>query len=251
MKNNGIKKIAISVIIPAYNEEKYIGNCLQSIRNQKFKDYELIVVDNNSTDNTSKIAVSFGARVVKEPKQGMTPARERGFREAKADIIARTDADTIVSPNWLKTINDTFKKHPEVIAMTGPWLSSNNIPHEITNSYSYFLSVTLGKLMSGHIFLAGPNMALRKSIWEKIKITHSDNKVHEDMDLACHLAPYGKMVFSKRMKIIFSYRKLGEDPIKGIKLYFGEYLVRYFKTLYLNDTKLFKPLKYLMKNVFN
>ena len=104
--------------------------------------------------------------------------------------------------------------------------------------------------MSGHIFLAGPNMALRRSVWRKIKITNDDTRVHEDMDLACHLAPYGKIIFSKRMKIVFSYRKLKEDPINGIKQYFGEYSVRYFKTLYHNDSKLFKPLKYLMRNLF-
>ena len=111
MINKGLKKIAISVVIPAHNEEKYIGKCLNSIRKQTFKDYELIVVDNNSTDDTSKIAARYGARVIKETKQGITPARERGFKEAKAEIIARTDADAIVSPNWLKTINHTFKKY--------------------------------------------------------------------------------------------------------------------------------------------
>src|SRR3989304_4870044 len=116
MRNNSF---FISVVIPAYNEERNLPKCLSSLRNQTFPHFEIIVVDNNSWDKTAEIARLFGARVVYETIQGMTPARERGFREAKGPIIARTDADTILTPNWLYQIYREFQKDPSLSAVTG------------------------------------------------------------------------------------------------------------------------------------
>jgi glycosyltransferase involved in cell wall biosynthesis len=91
----------ISVIIPAFNEEKFLGNCLFSLKNQDFNDFEIIVVDNNSRDKTSKIAKKFGVKLVSEKNQGAALARNRGAKEAKGEILAFTDADTILPKNWL------------------------------------------------------------------------------------------------------------------------------------------------------
>ena len=146
-------KPEISVVIPAYNEAKYLPKCLESIIKQTFNNYEIIVVDNNSTDNTAWIARSFGARVVKEKIQGMIPARERGFREAKAEIIARTDADTVVTKDWLEKIFRTFQTNPEVIALSGPIFNSWNLLNILGKIYStcqgiYFFYLT-GKFSNG------------------------------------------------------------------------------------------------------
>ena len=100
----------VSVVIPAFNEEKYIGKCLKSVVNQIMPADEIIVVNNNCTDKTEVIAKKFGARIVKEKVQGMTPARNRGFNSVKYEIIARTDADTVVPKDWIKIIKNNFKK---------------------------------------------------------------------------------------------------------------------------------------------
>lgn len=243
MTNNN--KPLISVVIPAFNEEKHLPACLNAIKKQTFKDFELIVVDNNSTDKTGEIAKKFGARVVKEKKQGMTPARERGFQEAKADIIARTDADTIILPNWLKIIYETFEKSPKVVAMTGPFLSpSSRIPDKITQEFSYLISVKLGKLLFGHVCLLGPNMALRKSAWQKLKVNTDDKKVHEDYDLSSHIAKVGKIIYNKKLKVIFSLRRITENPKKGLKNYLGEYPIRFLKTLYYNKIGIFAKINH-------
>lgn len=242
------KKPAISVVIPAFNEEKYLPACLESFKKQTFTDFEIVVVDNNSTDKTVQITKQFGARVVKETTQGMTPARERGFRAAKAEIIARTDADTIVTPNWLEVIYKTFKKYPRVVATTGPLLSpSRKIPNKITSTYSYVISAKLGKLISGHPYLLGPNMAVRKSAWRKIKVHTDDTKVHEDIDLSCHIASIGEILWQPQMKVIFSFRRIEEDPLKGLISYVGEYPLRFIKTLSLDDKRLQELRKKRMK----
>src|SRR3989344_7027794 len=110
----------ISVVIPAYNEEKHIGSCLEHFLKQEEKADEIIVVDNNSTDNTAKIANKYGAVVVREVKQGMIHARNTGFNSATFEIIARTDADTYVPKNWIKLIKDNYAKNKNLAGLSGP-----------------------------------------------------------------------------------------------------------------------------------
>lgn len=223
----------ISVVIPAYNEESYLPACLASIRQQTFTDYELIVVDNNSTDKTADIARSMGARVVRETVQGMTPARERGFAEARAPLIARTDADATVSPDWLKRIYDCFHQHPEAVALTGSFRSPD--PHIsnvffIAYVYAYIL---LTRLLTGHMNLHGPNMAIRKEAWERIRVHTDDALVHEDVDLACHMAEIGKILFIPDLTVTYSLRRLK----KRLWYTLAEYFVRYIRTIRLHSRR--------------
>jgi len=84
----------ISVIIPTMNEEKAIGETIDSLHSALKKDnYEIIIIDTNSTDSTVKIAKQKGARVINEPRRGYGRAYMTGFSHAKGDIIATLDAD--------------------------------------------------------------------------------------------------------------------------------------------------------------
>lgn len=93
------KNSKISVIIPAFNEENFLPKCLESLKKQDFKDFEIIVVDNNSKDKTSEISKKFGVKILKEKNQGAAFAREAGFLKARGKIIATTDANTILPRN--------------------------------------------------------------------------------------------------------------------------------------------------------
>lgn len=224
----------ISVVIPAYNEQLYISACLQSFRNQTFPHFELVVVDNNSTDNTAKIALHFKARVVKELKQGIIPARERGFQQARAEIIARTDADTIVSPDWLELIYKEFVENPHAVGISGGLLSPDPRLSDKRFLRCINLYARFGKILMGHYPLFGPNMAIRKSAWEKITVHFDDKKVHEDIDLACHLAEVGEILYIPHITTRFSMRKFHEDTIKGAARYFIEYPIRYIHTIHIH-----------------
>lgn len=225
----------ISIVIPALNEERYLPFCLASLKKQTFTDFEIIVVDNNSNDNTAGVARKFGAKVVKEHIRGMTSARERGFRAARGQIIARTDADTTHPPNWLELIYKTFNDYPQVIALTGPLTSHHKfIPNHLYDFYCYWLFVLLPKLLSGHMMLLGSNMAIRKSAWEKISIHHDDALVHEDMDLACHMAEIGHLHYLPKLKSSISFRHIRKNPYAGLKRYLIEYQMRYYRSLWLH-----------------
>ena len=110
MVSNMTNQPKVSVIIPVYNAEKTLKQCLDSVVSQDFENFEIIVVDNNSTDGSKGIIDSFLAgRKVKyffEEKRGRGAARNTGLRVARGEIIAMTDADCIVSVDWLKRLTE-------------------------------------------------------------------------------------------------------------------------------------------------
>jgi glycosyltransferase involved in cell wall biosynthesis len=98
--------VQISVVIPAYNEEKYIGRTLEAARAAlaTISEAEIIVVDNESTDSTQEIAESFGARIVKEHKHNIGQVRNTGGFAAVGELIVFLDADTVVAPGLFEKI---------------------------------------------------------------------------------------------------------------------------------------------------
>lgn len=192
----------ISVVIPVYNEEKYIGKCLESIVNQIEKPDEIIVVDNNCTDKTVEIAKKFGAIIVKERKQGIISARNAGFNNARYEIIARTDADAILPNDWIKKIKEYFKDS-KLGALSGPVAYADfPILSEISRLGTFLTFKTMG-LFFGHQMLAGPNMVLRKPLWKKVKdgVCLKDSDVHEDIDLSIHASKIAKIKYDWNLKI--------------------------------------------------
>ena len=100
----------ISVIVPVYNSEKTIKECIKSILNQTYKDYDIIIVDNNSKDSTAKIIKKYPVKYLFYDKiQSSYAARNFGIENAKGEIIAFTDADCIADKNWLKDAMKHFK----------------------------------------------------------------------------------------------------------------------------------------------
>ncbi len=216
----------ISVVIPAYNEEKQISKCLQSLMEQEVKPDEIIVVDNNSTDKTAKIAKAFFVRVVHEAEQGMIPARNRGFNEAQGDIIARTDSDTILPKDWIKKIKSDFEKN-DVGGVTGPFFYNDFLLKTTFFAKAYFFVVS--KLVHAPI-LFGPNMSIKKELWNKVKnqVCRNDKIVHEDIDLSIHVAQNGgRIMVDNSLIIATSGRRIKERPAS----FFFEYSKRLFTTL--------------------
>ncbi len=106
------------VVVPAYNEEKLLVSCLDSLRTQLDRNFTLLVVDNNSTDATSVIIDAYSARYpdfdlcsIAEKQKGTGAACDTGFRYAiahGAKYIARTDADAMADPKWVQRIREHF-----------------------------------------------------------------------------------------------------------------------------------------------
>ncbi len=111
----------ISVIIPARNEEAYLGQCIQSMLKQTVPPLEIIVVDNGSSDKTAEVARRFPVRLFDEPRIGLPRARETGRRMAHGEILVFIDADVIVPPTYIATIAHYFQAHPNIAALSNPF----------------------------------------------------------------------------------------------------------------------------------
>lgn len=101
-----------SFVVPVLNGEKTLAGTLRSIRAQTFQDFELIVVDNGSTDQTKRIARGFSDRYIYLSERSRSKARNRGAKAAKGTYLAFVDADVILDPNWLKNADLYLKKIP-------------------------------------------------------------------------------------------------------------------------------------------
>ena len=199
----------ISVVIPGYNEEKYLPNCLASLKEQDYpkERFEVIVVDNNSTDKTGKIAESYGARLVGlQTHQGVSPARQAGSQAAKGEIIAGTDADTIVSKNWLSTINKYFQD-PQVVAITGgaQFYSTGLINNILAGVFPLLVRL---QFFFGKPGLNGFNFAIKKTIFDKIGGFDISLKSAEDVDLGIRVAKEGEVLFAPDLKAATSARRI-------------------------------------------
>ena len=163
-----IHKLEISVVVPAYNEEKYVANCLQSLANQTFpkNSHEIIVVDNNSADKTRKIAEEFGARVIGCQVQGVAAARAAGVEAAYGEIIAGTDADTQVPPEWLAKIATHFQEDSNLVGLTGP--TYLNDTGRLFSKFSFLSFDAFQKInfAAGKPTFSGFNFAVRKDAYE-------------------------------------------------------------------------------------
>ena len=215
-----MKKTTISVVIPVFNEEKYLPQCLASLKKQTYQPLEIIVVDNNSTDKTGQIAKSFGARVIFEPNQGITWARQAGFKKAKGEIIARLDADSFAPPSWLNSIVEIFKKHPKIAAATGvPYYYDLPLILQPVINIVPQIWLRIGKLLMGHYQLFGPCCSIKADIVKKVKNINFDPKIHEDVALSCLVTPFGKILYSPKLNTLSSIRVL-KRPLRKIIPYF-------------------------------
>ena len=184
----------VTVLIPAYNEEKTIEKTIKSILKSDYsKDkFEVIVIDNNSTDNTSKIAERFvkkGVRVLFEKKQGKGNALNLGISKAKGEIIFTMDADTEVPPQSLKNMTRYFKD-PEIMSVTPAIVTRK--PKNILQRIQYieyvlglFLRKTFAILNAVHI-TPGAFSAYRKSFFEKHGGYEPEN-ITEDLEVAMRI----------------------------------------------------------------
>jgi glycosyltransferase involved in cell wall biosynthesis len=115
----------VTVIICTRNRPQLLARCLRSIADSKAiardeVEAEIVVIDNGSPNKlTAKAAMAYGARVVREPVQGLDVARNRAVRVSSGGIIAFVDDDVVVDTTWLRTLNRTFSAHPEIDAVTG------------------------------------------------------------------------------------------------------------------------------------
>jgi len=162
----------ISIIVPFYNSEKYIKDCVESLLSQQFpaNDYEIIFVDNNSTDSSVNIVKRYPRiKLVSEGRQGSYTARNRGIREASGRVVAFTDPDCIASPDWLAQIAEAMSD-PVVSVVLGQHLMANDSPLlSMVQDYENEKNVYTFGSNDGNIYFGHTNnMAVRRELFNDV-----------------------------------------------------------------------------------
>ncbi len=190
------------MIIPAFNEEKTIAQTLESVLKQDFpqNQYEIIVVNNNSTDKTAAIVKKFPSiKLVNEPKRGYVYALTRGAKEARGEVLAFTDADTVVPPDWLSRYQKAYQNQGVVYAGGGanfqPKFGFIFLVQEFLNFFGFVTKIA-----------SGFNFSLRRSTYQKVGGFNPQINFHADTDLVLRAKKEGKAVFLSKNRVTTSSR---------------------------------------------
>ena len=215
----------ISVVIPAFNEEENIGHCLASLtRQHTARPFEVIVVDNNSTDDTARIAHGFcdelNIIVAHEPLKCRGAARRTGFAIASGDMIFSTDADAVVPPDWVETLATALEQNGGIVAVTGHAVITDCSPL-INAMHDLFmpLSMRMFRVFFGHYWLSGFNFAITRKAYEEAGGFDRGADAQEDMDLARRVTLLGDIRYVPTMPVTVSGRRFKQGFIRGVIIY--------------------------------
>lgn len=200
-----------SIIIPAHNEEKYLPVCIEYIKKQQGNfAYEIIVVDNNSTDSTFEIAKSLGVKVIEEKRQGVGQARKTGTDLAQGKYIINIDADTRLPEDYLLQVDRRFREDSGLVCVGGQfYFYDANLFWCLIRPFLFnFFYVLSWLALRRSISPAGNNMAFRKNIYDKTIGFDPDFKYGEENDLTTKLREFGKTKLDMSLKCFVSSRRL-------------------------------------------
>ncbi len=220
------EQIKISFVVPAYNEEKHLARTLTAIISEIKRSHcraEVIVVNNASTDRTGEIAASFPeVIVVDEPVKGLVQARRAGFMNARGELIANVDADTIVTEGWLNRVLDEFRRRPGLVALSGPYIYYDVSMRARAAVRAFYVMGYGCYILSRFVLrvgsmLQGGNFVVRRSAMEEIGGYNPNFSFYgEDTDLARRLHSVGAVKFTFQLPALSSGRRLIEEGLVRI-----------------------------------
>ena len=209
----------ISVIIPALNEQKYIGHVLSGLDRQTFRDFEAIVVDGGSQDKTRKLARKH-AKVIVSRKNGAGAARNAGAKQARGRVLLFLDADTMPSPGLLRAYHGAFSDGG-VAASSGPIYPLEKAPRRVRWGYK-FVSVYFVKasILLHRPSLVGSNFAVRADVFRKAMGFNEQYITYEDWDLSNRLKRYGAIKYTDDAVVHTSARRVAAWGVSGYLIYY-------------------------------
>jgi len=218
--------IKVSVVVPAHNEEVLLPRCLDALLAQDYGDpIEIIVVENASTDGTARVACRPGVRLVQETERDYCGALIRGFSEAQGDIIAVTDADTIVPRDWVSRLVREYRRSPDVVAVGG------NVVFDQPNVKGWFLAKMLVPAFNAldrhdpkgpHLW--GSNMSVRRDAFDTIGGWNPAFSLQVDSNISERLRTVGRVVVLASLKVRTSSRRWNRALLPNLFIYVSNFI---------------------------
>jgi glycosyltransferase involved in cell wall biosynthesis len=178
----------LTVVVLTYNSADSIAACMEALANQTYQEFEVIVVDDDSVDETLAIVADYSSRmklsVVRNGAHNIPRGRNLGINAAQGDVVAFVDSDDFPAPQWTHVIVDTFREHPETVLLGGELLPSHrtSVAHAISLNDHAIRRLFLGGVLQ---FCAG-NSAINIKLLDG-KRFDEDFKFAEDLELASRI----------------------------------------------------------------
>ncbi len=196
----------ISIIIPALNEEKYLPKLLNCIKNQNYKDYEIIVADANSKDNTKKIAKKFGCKIVKGGLPGA--GRNNGTKSAKGNVLLFLDADVQIEKDFLKNSLYEFNKKNLDVAGCLIAPAGNKLIDRV-----FFFVFNIWTIATQFFYpnASGACIFCKRRLHKKVDGFDETIKLSEDMNYVKRCGKFGKFRILKKTKFYVAMRRFDRE----------------------------------------
>jgi glycosyltransferase involved in cell wall biosynthesis len=214
----------LSLVIPAHNEEAYIGDCLTSVlANGSSCFHEVIVVDNASTDCTVEIASARPAvRVINETQKGAAHARQRGLDEAKGDMVAFVDADTRLSASWSSVLKEAFENDPDLVCLSGPYqfYDGPKLRRWLQNMLCWTITPIFYRLC-GYALITGNFVVKKEVLCRAGGFDRTIDLFGDDTDIARRISLHGKSVYRNDFYVLGSGRRFYVEGLFKANLIYG------------------------------
>ena len=265
----------ISVIIPAYNVEKYVEKTLKSLINQTFKDFEAIIINDGSTDNTEKIIkevlqdTKFQWKLINQENQGVSVARNRGIIESKGEYICFLDGDDYYHPTFLeKMYNKAKEKNYDVVFCNYSLVNENEKTiREPTQKKEYFGIELIGEevlkqALIGHVYIWTASYICKKKLLSDNNILYTKGCTYgEDQEFWMKVFFHAKLVNSVTEKLVYYVQRKGsainqKHDLRVLHSYaMRKRLVAYFERVEATNSTIIdlmkkEELKSLLHNLF-
>ncbi len=242
----------VTIIVPAYNEEKTIEICIQSLLNLTYpkNKYEILIIDNNSTDSTANIIKKYNVRYFKEKKLGVASARNLGIKKAKGEIVAFIDADCAADKDWLFHLVRGFSQNKKIAGVGGDIRALN--PKNLIEKYAEVCLFHPKKHMIDNKlqppFLATANCAYKIELVKKASLFDPSFRWCVDADLSWRIYFMGYKFLYKPKAIVF--HEMPKTLTNLIKKY---YLYGWWKAKLLSKHRknLPREKQFFLKNLFS
>jgi len=214
--------ILFSVVIPVYNKELYIKQCIDSVLCQTYESFEVIVVDDGSKDNSVRVVEEINdsrIRIIKKENGGVSSARNKGIEISKGTFIAFLDADDWYEADYLSTMVDLIKTFPECDAFTSAYnkctndaVKSSCIPKSLGGDVESFVVGDFYSDWTESAFFFTSSIVIKKGCFTKNNLTFPINEhMGEDQDVWFNLADHGIICYTR--KRVSNYRIASENSL--------------------------------------